>query len=69
MSDDDDLRFGDVGGNKGGSGSVNFDPGPLLGAVAIAVVLLIIRPTGDIMLDIGVVLLVVVGGIMGSFNY
>ncbi|WP_336327390.1 hypothetical protein [Halovenus sp. HT40] len=75
MSDDDDLRFGDVSGgssgtNEGSSGG--FDPMPLAVAGVVIVILLVGQPIttdiGGLSMNIVGALIVGVGGILGALG-
>jgi hypothetical protein len=70
MSDDDDLRFGDVSG--GDSGSNDFEPAPLAVAGIVVVILLVGQPlTGEMgSLDMNIVgaLVVGIGGLLSAFG-
>jgi hypothetical protein len=73
MSDDDDLRFGDVGGGgNGSSGSGGFEPAPLAVAAIVVVILLFGQPLSGEMgsLDMNIVgaLIVGIGGVLAAFG-
>ena len=71
--DDDDLRFGDVGGSDGDTGSgLSINPIPLAVGGIVAVVLVVGQPLsgtmGSISLNWVGALVVAVGGILGAFS-
>ena len=73
MSDDDDLRFGDVGGgDSGASGSSDFEPVPLAVAAIVVVILLAGQPltgeVGSLSMNIVGALVVGIGGVLAAFG-
>jgi hypothetical protein len=70
MSDDDDLRFGDVSG--GDSGSSDFELVPLAVAGIVVVILLIGQPLsgemGSLNMNIVGALVVGIGGVLAAFG-
>lgn len=71
MSDDDDLRFGDVnGGDSGGTGGnvgSDFDVEPLLVGGFVAVIVLFTQPLSSLMMNIVCALFMAFAGVIGSF--
>lgn len=72
MSDDDDLRFGDINdgdsnGTDSGAGG-GFSPEPLLVGGLVGVVLLIGQPLSSLTMNVAMALFVVIAGVAGSFE-
>jgi hypothetical protein len=72
MSDDDDLRFGDVGGGDSSGGSSDFELAPLAVAGIVAAILLFGQPlsgaVGSLDMNIVGAAIVAVGGVLAAFG-
>jgi hypothetical protein len=72
MSDDDDLRFGDVGGEDGGGGGLRRDYAPIAVGGMMAVILLVGQPLsnsfGGVSMNIVGALVFLVSGLVGTFQ-
>jgi hypothetical protein len=73
MADDDDLRFGDVGGgDSGGGGGLGADYAPLAVGVLVAGFLIVGQPLttslGGLSMNIVGALICIVGGLLGTFQ-
>jgi hypothetical protein len=69
MSDDDDLRFGDISsGGAGGDSGGGFNPNPLLIGGLVAAILVFTQPLSSLIMNVGVALFVIIAGVAGSFG-
>ena len=72
MSDDDDLRFGDVGsgGNDGTGGDAGggFSPEPLLVGGLVAAILVFTQLLLTLTMNVLIALFVALAGVAGSFG-